>query len=119
MEIKFQKMLDEIKDKDSVLSFNRTSLKVAQLFSIIRQIFLNKSFQNVLHEISSKYSLEYNINHWNNGIDCEFLEPKKGWKKGIVKIKILLEFSSTEPDEPEKLESPLDEIRQTLNQDKQ
>jgi hypothetical protein len=27
MEIKFQKMLDEIKDKDSVLSFNRTSLK--------------------------------------------------------------------------------------------
>jgi hypothetical protein len=60
---------------------------------------------------------------FNNGIDCEILNlGAKNWKKGRVKIKISVEFyveeetdsSNKEVSEPE---SPLDDLRQMLNQE--
>jgi KGK domain len=51
----------------------------------------------------------------NEGVECELLElASPSWKKGKVKVKVTLEFY---PDEPENIqsESPLDEIRKTIN----
>lgn len=78
MEIKFKKMLDEIEDKDCVLSFNDASMKVIQVFSIITKIIQHKLFKNALHEITSLYHISYDISTWMNGLPCELLEPKKG-----------------------------------------
>jgi hypothetical protein len=50
------------------------------------------------------------------GKECEILKVgSNGWKKGKIRLKITLEFI---PDEPEikQIESPLDDIRQTMNQ---
>lgn len=54
-----------------------------------------------------------------HGIDGEVLRiGAKGWQKGKWRIKVSLEFS---PDEPEisQPESPLDDIRQMMNQENQ
>lgn len=51
----------------------------------------------------------------NEGLDCEVLKlGAKKWQKGKVRIKILAEFC---PDESEQVEpeSPLDDIRKTIN----
>ena len=54
-----------------------------------------------------------------DGVDGEVLRiGAKGWQKGKWRIKVSLEFS---PDEPEisEPESPLDDIRQMMNQENQ
>ncbi len=60
----------------------------------------------------------HDTNHiwFSEGKDCEILRiGAKGWEKGKLKIKVTLEF---EPDEPEikQPESPLDDLRQILNE---
>ena len=59
---------------------------------------------------------------WNvHGVEAEILEPKSGdWKKGKVRMRVILEFC---PDEPEEVENDikqqnsnsLDDIRQTIS----
>ena len=56
------------------------------------------------------------INWFEEGIDCQILKAgDSGWKKGKLKIKISFEFC---PDESETSEyqSPLDEIRQEIQE---
>lgn len=52
----------------------------------------------------------------DEGLDCEILSlGAKKWRKGKLRIKVVVEFC---PDEPEKVEpeSPLDDIRKTINE---
>ncbi|MFB2974681.1 KGK domain-containing protein [Microseira sp. BLCC-F43] len=64
---------------------------------------------------------------FDDGLDCEILRPgAKGWQKGTVRIKVTLEFCPDEPEieetppneQPEisETESPLDDLRQLINQ---
>ena len=56
---------------------------------------------------------------FGNGLDGEVLKiGAKGWQKGKLKIRVTAEFY---PDEPEisEPESPLDDIRQMINQENQ
>ncbi len=78
----------------------------------------NKTFkvQEMMEELTIriKNEPEDSVNKWClNGVECEVLTPNKIWRKG--KVKISLEFI---PDEPEmnEIESPLDDIRQSMNQ---
>ena len=49
------------------------------------------------------------------GVNCERLSPgDPQWKKGKVRVRVVVEFL---PDEPESPESPLDEIRREMQQD--
>lgn len=64
--------------------------------------------------IRIKNEPEDSVKKWCiNGVECEVLSPNKIWQKG--KVKICLEFI---PDEPEinEMQSPLDDIRQSMNQ---
>ncbi|MEB3178428.1 MAG: KGK domain-containing protein [Nostocaceae cyanobacterium] len=62
-----------------------------------------------------------NLVWFNEGVECEVLQPGKTWQKGKFRIQITLEFC---PDEPEpqptpelaEIESPLDDLRQKLNE---
>ena len=70
-----------------------------------------------------------NLDRWlDKGVDCKTLKfGAKGWQKGKVRIRVSIEFL---PDEPEvgetpvtneiaQPESPLDDLRQMINQETQ
>ncbi|MGB3190907.1 MAG: KGK domain-containing protein [Limnoraphis sp.] len=63
----------------------------------------------------SESSLDFSNGEWfNEGKKCEILKlGSTGWKKGKVRLKVIVEFC---PDEPEvsEPESPLDDLRQKL-----
>ena len=49
------------------------------------------------------------------GVNCERLSPgDPQWKKGKVRVSVVVEFLPYEPESPE---SPLDEIRREMQQD--
>ncbi len=70
-----------------------------------------------------------NLNRWlGEGVDCETLKfGAKGWQKGKVRIRVSLEFCPDEPEVEEtsasneiaQPESPLDDLRQMINQETQ
>lgn len=59
-------------------------------------------------------------NDWNSSVEAEILEPQSGvWKKGKVRMRVILEFC---PDEPEEINNvansdnnSLDDIRNTIS----
>ena len=116
----FQLLDDQIDDKNSVVSFPHAGIfKIGELIKNIKDSFIYVCLPDLGKKLSSKggipntYSKSFPYNWINQGINCEILKEKQGWKKGKVRIKISLEFC---PDEPEikENESPLDQIRQSL-----
>ena len=109
-------------DSNTVVSFdNGTTFKVSKLMEQINK-FLQQSVLYKLSENLSQAGLGTPPNYqgnWNKGVKAEILEPKSGeWKKGKVRMRVILEFC---PDEPEKIEdnashngNSLDDIRQTI-----
>ncbi len=101
-----------------------SSFKVGILLDKIKQSFSIEGFKHLVQNITSIGQIPNNSTHWfDDGVNCEFLEPNKDWKKGKVKIKVILEFYFDEPDEKDLVkhetninDSPLDEIRQSINQ---
>ena len=113
----------EHKDSNAVVSFdNGTTFKVNKLMEKINGFFL----QLVLYKLA-EYLGQAGIGtppnykgSWNQSVNAEILEPKSGeWKKGKVRMRVILEFC---PDEPEETKNDsasnngnsLDDIRQTI-----
>ncbi len=65
-----------------------------------------------------------NTQHWNeNGIEAKILDPEvKGWKKGKVRLRMVLEFCPDEESENSSLKNPdldnhsLNHIRQNMTE---
>ena len=112
----------EHKDSNAVISFsNETTFKVSKLMEKLN-IFFIKSILNELPEKLNKAGLGSPPNYGgtlNKSVDAEILEPKSGeWKKGKVRMRVVLEFC---PDEPEEIKdnstgqvNSLDDIRQAI-----
>ena len=114
----------EHENSNAVVSFNNgTTFRVNKLMENLNN-FLVQSVLYKLPERLNQISLGTPPNHqgnWNKSVDAEILEPQSGeWKKGKVRMRVVLEFC---PDEPEKIESDnsashnsnsLDDIRQTI-----
>ncbi|GET42163.1 KGK domain-containing protein [Microseira wollei] len=122
---------------DDVLSFGDAIFKIGKFRQALNQSLNNDLGNQITHQLSSKgvkipdsilYSpgeKEPHVKWFDKGRDCEILNlGAKKWKKGRVKIKISVEFyveeetdsSNTEVSESE---SPLDDLRQMLNQENQ
>jgi len=81
-----------------------------------------------IYELPNRGSAyKVNLKWFDKGKDCEVLKiSSKGWQKGKLRIKLALEFCPDEPEVEEKSvsnepetsqpESPLDDIRQMINQ---
>lgn len=130
MDKEFTQLNTETEHIDTVVSFSSSMFKVSEFIKFVKEAFQEKGLYVLQHKLGSRGgipSIEDPHKWCQQGIDCELLKPgTQGWKKGKIRIKISLEFS---PDEPEineisvnqqvnvnQPESPLDDIRRTMNQ---
>jgi hypothetical protein len=128
MDRKFTQINAESEDGDTVLSFSYSMFKLNEFMRSVQEALRNSGLDSLRKSLNNRGGIPGNLSQWYiQGVDCELLKPgTKGWKKGKIKINISLEFSPDEP-EPEELpvhhqannsqpESPLDDIRRTMNQ---
>jgi hypothetical protein len=123
------KIYDADNHEDCVVSFPYgVTFKIGTLLRVASMFFNDDNyfyqFQEILHNRGLgrfPISSERQRSEWkSNGMEAEILEPdSKNWKKGKVKMKIVLEFY---PDESEEIlldikkhESSLDDIRQDIS----
>jgi hypothetical protein len=137
MENKFKILDYHAEHKDSVISFNGYhTFKVTHFVELASEAFKLKGLEvlrDFLSNVKKVGSLPlgcYPAELVDSGYPGELLSlNKKGWKKGKIRIKVVLEFCPDEPDIEETsnhlpiatndLESPLEDIRKTLSQDNQ
>ena len=116
----------EHKDCMSVISFNtgatfRISNFMEQINRLFRESVLNNLQEN-LKQINLGIPPFHKTDVYNiHGVDAEILEPESGkWKKGRIRMRVILEFC---PDEPEEIKNDilqpdsnsLDDIRRTIS----
>lgn len=114
----------EHEDSNAVVSFdNGTTFKVNKFMEQLNEFFINSVLNNLSEQLKkSGLGTPPNYqNNWNNSVEAEILEPKSGeWKKGKMRMRVILEFC---PDEPEETKNDLvqqngnslDDIRQTIS----
>lgn len=116
--------LSEYSD-DDVLSFASGQMfkvgkfREAVKFAFTEQNRLPTSLTNALNEKGVSVGLSNTKPMLEQGVDGEVLRiGAKGWQKGKIRIRISVEFC---PDEMEiaQTESPLDDLRQMINQENQ
>ena len=112
----------EHENSNAVVSFdNGTTFRINRFMELINK-FLRQSVFYELAEDLSQAGLGTPPNYqdnWNKSVEAEILEPQSGaWKKGKIRMRVILEFC---PDEPEEIKdnashngNSLDDIRQTI-----
>lgn len=107
---------------NDALEFSSGTYRIQKILDGISSVFKSILGTNLCSEltkrqinITPKNKLKHDYANWfTNGIDCEILRVGgKSWEKGLLKINISIEFI---PDEVAKPESPLDNVRQEINQ---
>jgi hypothetical protein len=103
--------------------------KVGEFMLAAIQAYQYNGLTALKQQLQSRGVIPGDYTIWSGeGVACEILSPENnGWKKGKVRIKVTLEFCPDEPEVPEtpvsnnpvinKSESPLDDIRQMMNED--
>ncbi|AFZ33746.1 KGK family protein [Stanieria cyanosphaera PCC 7437] len=124
----FSKTYRDINNNSVVISIgNHCVLKISKLLEVANQIFSNKTLQEVEEQLKQSGSgslvLRNFGSYWNTqGVDAEILEPNfNSWKKGKIRMRVVLEFCPDEPEEAEKIDNhkidnnSLDDIRSTIS----
>ena len=124
-DMSFSVELPSFSDTDIVSFQPSNTHKAGNVKEIVKRAFLSSS-DRMNEEMNS--TLKINLSGWiNSGLDCDILKVggSKGWEKGKVKFKIVIEFYPDEPELEEFLtndkqklnqaESSLDDIRRTMN----
>jgi hypothetical protein len=128
-------------DEDDVLSFGDDTFKVSKFKRAVKGAFGNSLGSQLYSQLNSYHGIKIDgailapkgvdepyARWFNDGIDCEILQiGSKGWQKGKVRIKLSVEFYVeedseqlvSEPSEIDLPESPLDDLRQMINQENQ
>jgi hypothetical protein len=128
-------------DEDDVVSFGDDTFKVSKFRKAVNGAFGNNLGNQFYSQLSSYQGIKIDgailapqgVNEpwarwFNDGIDCEILQlGSKSWQKGKVRIKVSVEFYIEEDSEQltsdtseiELPESPLDDLRQMINQEYQ
>ncbi|HAX74598.1 MAG TPA: KGK domain protein [Cyanobacteria bacterium UBA11372] len=131
MKSKFNPLDSESQHKDTVVAFFNSMFKVGELAEFAKNVFQSKGLEELRSQLTSAgrgmLPVGKNTYEWFHGKPCEILSPgSKGWQKGKLRIRISLEFCPDEPEieetppneQPEisEPESPLDDLRQLINQ---
>jgi KGK domain len=107
-------------NSEDVISFGNFTIKCKDLQRVIESISENEHFAQIFHSQLKNKSVNISDKvqgKWGQGIECETLRPgDPAWRNGKIKLCLSLEFTPDEPEEEmESIESPLDEIRQMLD----
>ncbi len=106
-------------NNDDVVKFNHFQLGQIRVIKTAIQQVINVHLNELIFESLRTQGLQISGKTTkgsltSGGIECEILElGAKQWQKGKIKMRVTVEF---EPDEPEPTDSPLDEIRNSINQ---
>lgn len=108
--------------EDDVYSFSYGIFKVGKIREAMNEVVkrflqkpVNEEFKYKEVEIQTGYynyksRSQTEMQWFGDGVDCELLSiGSNGWKKGKMRIRVIVEFC---PDESTTPESPLDDIRQ-------
>ncbi|MGL4758468.1 MAG: KGK domain-containing protein [Patescibacteria group bacterium] len=105
--------LNQCNEKDVVSFQSEKLISVSKLKDVILQSFRQSGLNAAMQQISSLSGLE-SYSWFREGGKCEILRAgSQGWQQGKIKINVSLEFI---PDEPDAIESPLDDVRQEFKQ---
>jgi KGK domain len=129
MENQFKTLDYQSEYKDSVISFSGGhTFKICNFVEVANEFFREKGLVVLKETLNSKgigNLPNYSASGLNiHGVAGELLMPKaQGWKKGKIRIRVVLEFCPDEPDEKDSIEeikkngseSPLDDIRKSIN----
>jgi hypothetical protein len=98
---------DEINDERVAINLSEKKINIFNEQKMLKLADLRKE---IFETIFDNYT-EYQKNLWiNEGIKCEILKPGSlDWDMGKVRLKLTIEFCS------DRVESPLDDIRQEIN----
>ena len=117
MNLNYDKFLSQLKGDDIINNQGK-------LFEVqkVKTAFNNAFDQNVpsaFHQYCIAKQVEFTIEQerdwFDKGVKCKILQAgSNGWKSGRIKVNVTVEFI---PDEPVKVDSPLDEIRREMQQD--
>jgi hypothetical protein len=111
-------------NSEDVISFGSFTIKCKDLQNALSSIYDRRSFFDQFNNDLRTYSVNISDNkrdEWGTGVTCEVLRLNDPtWRSGKIKLSMTLDFI---PDDPEKdieisaqkAESPLDEIRQMLD----
>lgn len=127
---------------DDVVEFGKTSVRIGTLIKSIQEFYKSQNnihgdqlithLNNMSVYIDKQIFLNLNYQGLNyrklfeEGVDCEILQlGSKIWNKGKMRIKLSVEFYLEESQDSETLEnpaiippqSPLDDLRQIINQE--
>jgi len=121
MKNQFQKI-----PNDAVVQIIHSIFKAGDLWQEISRVLTNECWDSLRDNWKNQGrgilpEFKKNLVWFNEGVECDVLQPGKTWQKGKFRIKITLEFC---PDEPEpqataeitETESPLDDLRRMINQ---
>ena len=110
----------EHEDSKAVISFdNGITFKISKFMEHLSYVFDNNAlskFSGRLNDAGLGVVRNYG-SKWNKGVETEILEPQSGeWKKGKVRMRVILEFCSDEPEDNNSTQNnnSLDDIRQTI-----
>lgn len=105
-------------NENDVLSCGNLLFKVSK----IKQVFKESLLRDVSNALENALRAKLTPDKQAIGADTCFRENStsweilklgaKNWQKGKIRVRVIIDFH---PDEPEKIESPLDDIRQTIN----
>lgn len=99
---------------NAVLAKGNLIFKISRLKQAIQEIFINETPNSFNNSLFHKIGCELEANSWfteEGGTDWELLDlGAERWQKGKIRVSIHVEFISDEEEE-----SPLDEIRQSMN----
>jgi len=116
---KFQEIDDNLEHKDSVIRLMVTDnlLKISQFIGVVREVFTGEGLQQINNKLYTKGGIGVDKKWFNEGVECELLQPNKNWRKGKIRFKISVEvcFEDDQTGENE-AKSPLDELREIINQ---
>ena len=113
-------------NQKGIITFGKTALKVEVFNQTVRDAFeryseVGNAFLSALHRQGIKVDPTSIVKNWENrswfsdGLKCEVLQPGEHWQKGKLRVKVAIEFVHDAPEADLPLESPLDEIRQMMD----
>ena len=118
MEINLEtnKYLNDCDARDIISCNSKDPIYLDKLYSFIKDSFDTNIINGISNRVMQKTGNKCNAKLWfEDGEKCEILKADAlGWQTGKLKLKINLSLEFI-PDEPQ-AESPLDDVRQEINQ---